>query len=79
MSHPAHHADGVLAPHSRPYGPGHGPYWYGFYWHYHQRTKSFYVGKVLPADAEVLPDPASPSAGPSDSGATKGREDMGNM
>lgn len=32
-----------------PHGPGHGPYWYGFSWHYRQRTKSFYVGKVLPA------------------------------
>ena len=27
-----------------PDGPGHGPYWYGFYWDYRQRTRSFYVG-----------------------------------
>ena len=24
-----------------PAGPGHGPYWYGFYWDYQQRTRSF--------------------------------------
>ena len=38
------------------HGPGHGPYWYGFYWDYRQRTKSFYVGKVLPPGVEVLED-----------------------
>ncbi|OLE68228.1 MAG: hypothetical protein E6I75_17580 [Chloroflexi bacterium] len=41
-----------------PAGPGHGPYWYGFYWDYQQRTTSFYVGKDLPRGVEVLPDPA---------------------
>ncbi len=39
-----------------PHGPGHGPYWYGFYGHYQQRTKSFYVGKQLPRGVEILPD-----------------------
>jgi hypothetical protein len=46
-----------------PQGPGHGPYWYGFYWDYRQRTRSFYVGKQLPPDATVLPEaPMSPPA-----------------
>jgi hypothetical protein len=40
-----------------PYGPGHGPYWYAFYWDYRQRTRSFYVGKRLPRGVEVLPPP----------------------
>ena len=44
-----------------PTGPGHGPYWYGFYWDYRQRTTSFYVGKDLPPGVEVLPDPALPT------------------
>ena len=39
-----------------PHGPGHGPYWYGFYWDYRQRTRSFYVGKTLPAGVEVCID-----------------------
>jgi hypothetical protein len=39
-----------------PAGPGHGPYWYGFYWDYRQRTRSFYVGKHLPAGVELLAD-----------------------
>ena len=43
-----------------PAGPGHGPYWYGFYWDYRQRTRSFYVGKSLPAGVELLND-ARPS------------------
>ena len=43
-----------------PNGPGHGPYWYGFYWDYRQRTRSFYVGKSLPAGVELLND-ARPS------------------
>jgi hypothetical protein len=51
-----------------PQGPGHGPYWYGFYWAYRQRTKSVYVGKRLPPGAEVLasaPDsPPDPAPGP---------------
>jgi hypothetical protein len=37
-----------------PRGLGHGPYWYGFYWDYQQRTKSFYVGKHLPAGIELI-------------------------
>ena len=43
-----------------PDGPGHGPYWYGFYWDYRQRTRSFYVGKVLPAGVELLADADPP-------------------
>jgi hypothetical protein len=39
-----------------PTGPGHGPYWYAFYWDYRQRTRSFYVGKVLPTDVELCVD-----------------------
>src|SRR5579863_3185112 len=39
-----------------PAGPGHGPYWYGFYWDYRQRTRSFYVGKQLPAGVELCID-----------------------
>lgn len=37
-----------------PAGAGHGPYWYGFYWDYQQRTRSFYVGKQLPAGVELI-------------------------
>lgn len=37
-----------------PRGPGHGPYWYGFYWDYRQRTRSFYVGKALPPGVELI-------------------------
>jgi hypothetical protein len=59
-----------------PDGLGHGPYWYGFSWGYRQRTRSFYVGRVLPADAEVLPDPAAPAAEPSDA-AAPAEEDTG--
>jgi hypothetical protein len=51
-----------------PSGPGHGPYWYGFYWDYRQRTRSFYVGKHLPPGATVLAD--APAAPP---GAAHGR------
>ena len=49
-----------------PHGPGHGPYWYGFYWDYRQRTKSFYVGKVLPPGVEPIREaaPPLPDAGP---------------
>ena len=39
-----------------PAGPGHGPYWYGFYWDYQQRTRSFYVGKSLPRGVELCID-----------------------
>jgi hypothetical protein len=49
-----------------PHGPGHGPYWYGFYWDYRQRTRSFYVGKVLPAGVMVRePHEDRPEAAPS--------------
>jgi hypothetical protein len=51
-----------------PTGPGHGPYWYGFYWEYRQRTTSFYVGKDLPRGVEVLPDPVVPTDANSASG-----------
>jgi len=37
-----------------PNGQGHGPYWYGYYWDYRQRTRSFYVGKALPADVKLI-------------------------
>lgn len=40
-----------------PAGPGHGPYWYGFYWDYRQRTHSFYVGKTLPVGVELIGGP----------------------
>jgi hypothetical protein len=43
-----------------PAGPGHGPYWYGFYWDYRQRTRSFYVGKSLPVGVELLDATTSP-------------------
>ena len=52
-----------------PHGPGHGPYWYGFYWDYRQRTHSFYVGKQLPADVAVIAAGTEPPRGgrPADS------------
>jgi hypothetical protein len=56
-----------------PRGPGHGPYWYGFYWDYRQRTRSFYVGKHLPPGVEPLADataPAEPGPLPRASGAS---------
>ena len=40
-----------------PSGPGHGPYWYGYYWDYQLRTHSFYVGKTEPAGVELIPGP----------------------
>ena len=43
-----------------PAGPGHGPYWYAFYWDYRQRTRSFYVGKSLPRGVELLDAATSP-------------------
>jgi hypothetical protein len=43
-----------------PTGPGHGPYWYAFYWDYRQRTRSFYVGKSLPLGVELLDATTSP-------------------
>ncbi len=53
-----------------PAGPGHGPYWYGFYWNYRQRTRSFYVGKQLPAGVELIGDqgPVNPVGDPTLSG-----------
>ena len=42
-----------------PAGSGHGPYWYGFYWDYRQRTCSFYVGKHLPAGVELIDEDCS--------------------
>jgi hypothetical protein len=39
-----------------PAGPGHGPYWYGYYWDYQQHTRSFYVGKTLPAGVDLIPE-----------------------
>ena len=76
--HPDGHCDGVIyrqqyvrcgKPACRkcpPHGPGHGPYWYGYYWDYRQRTRSFYVGKTLPAGVVPLqtPPPAGAAAGP---------------
>jgi hypothetical protein len=41
-----------------PHGPGHGPYWSGYYWDYRQRPHSFYVGKQLPAGVEVIAEGA---------------------
>jgi uncharacterized protein DUF6788 len=59
-----------------PTGPGHGPYWYAFYWDYRQRTTSFYVGKHLPPGVEVLPDPAHSShANPAPSGPITSRQE----
>ena len=43
-----------------PAGPGHGPYWYAFYWDYRQRTRSSYVGKSLPLGVELLDATPSP-------------------
>jgi hypothetical protein len=37
-----------------PTGSGHGPYWYGYYRDYQQRTHSFYVGKTLPVGVELI-------------------------
>jgi hypothetical protein len=49
-----------------PDGPGHGPYWYGFFWDYRQRTRSFYLGKQLPAGVEL--EASAPSGGDMPSG-----------
>lgn len=60
-----------------PHGPGHGPYWYGFYWDYRQRTRSFYVGKQLPAGAALVGDPPVP-LGPADAAnAAPSRKEVG--
>ncbi len=47
-----------------PIGPGHGPYWYGFYWDYSQRTRSFYVGKTLPAGVKLTTSSADDASSP---------------
>ena len=53
-----------------PVGPGHGPYWYAFYWDYQQRTRSFYVGKTLPPGVELIGEPdQTPSSQLSQGGA----------
>jgi Family of unknown function (DUF6788) len=75
--HPDGHADGVIyrqqyvrcgkpaCRHCPPHDPGHGPYWYGFYWDYRQRTRSFYVGKTLPAGVALIQEPPPlPTAAP---------------
>jgi hypothetical protein len=46
-----------------PGGPGHGPYWFGYYWDYQQRTKSFYLGKHLPAGVELIGEGDDAQAG----------------
>jgi hypothetical protein len=51
-----------------PRGPGHGPYWYAYYWDYRQRTKSFYVGKTLPAGVDLIREPAHPQPTDPDQG-----------
>jgi hypothetical protein len=52
-----------------PMGFGHGPYWYGFYWDYRQRTHSFYVGKTLPVGVEVInPTAEGPSRSANEGG-----------
>ncbi len=53
-----------------PHGPGHGPYWYGYYWDYRQRTKSVYVGKRLPAGAVVSGEDDAQTADGSATGPT---------
>lgn len=60
-----------------PFGPGHGPYWYGYYWTYRQRTRSFYVGKQLPADVQLVGDapPAEPAATADTTTVAEGGED----
>ncbi len=57
-----------------PHGPGHGPYWYGFYWDYRQRTRSFYVGKQLPAGVHVIGDGTAAPGGlpPADTASPAG-------
>jgi hypothetical protein len=44
-----------------PAGPGHGPYWYGFYWDYRQRTRSFYVRKHYQLASSYASSPTRPS------------------
>ena len=52
-----------------PDGPGHGPYWFGYYWDYRQRTTSFYVGEHLPAGVELILDVDDAQAAPNASGS----------
>jgi hypothetical protein len=57
-----------------PTGPGHRPYWYGYYWDYQQRTRCFYVGKTLPAGVELIGGPhQTPSSQLSQGGAAHTR------
>ena len=49
-----------------PNGDGHGPFWYGYYWDYRQRTKSFYVGKELPPGVKVIEDGTARADKPSE-------------
>jgi len=52
-----------------PMGPGHGPYWYGYYWDDRQRTRSFYVGTTLPTGVELVAGPdEAPSSTDSEGG-----------
>jgi len=60
-----------------PHGPGHGPYWYGFYWDYRQRTRSFYVGKHLPAGVQVVSDTPAPEPPADDTTLTRGGTEVG--
>src|SRR4029453_12948452 len=63
-----------------PHGPGHGPYWYGFFWDYRQRTRSFYVGKQPPPGVHVVSDspaPAPPAAATAWPAADSGPEGGG--
>lgn len=60
-----------------PHGPGHGPYWYGFYWDYRQRTRSFYVGKHLPAGVQVVSDPLAPEPPADDTTLTRDETEVG--
>ena len=54
-----------------PTGFGHGPYWYGYYWDYRQRTHSFYAGKTLPIGVESINTPAEvPTRSADEGGAT---------
>ena len=74
--HPDGHPDGVVyreqyvrcrkagCTKCPPRGPGHGPYWYAYYWDYRQRTKSFYVGKQLPAGVGLVDEASRDDAPP---------------
>jgi hypothetical protein len=59
-----------------PHGPGHGPYWYGFYWDYRQRTRSLYVGKQLPAGVHVVSDSPAPAPPAAVADTTRARKEV---